>query len=190
MGGVWERQIRTVRRVLFAIMTEQVPTSEMLTTLLVIAEGIVNNRPLTPISDDPKDLEPLTPNHLLIHRPANIPPGLFSENDMFHRKKWRQVQYLADVFWKRWTREYLSSLIQRTQWHGTHRNVQENDLVLVIANNTPRNSWPVGRIIETYKGQDDLVRSARVRLRDSELVRPITKLCVLEETQRLTQDNG
>ena len=56
--------------------------------------------------------------------------------------------------------------------------------------NTPRNSWLVGRIIETYKGQDDLVRSARVRLRDSELVRPITKLCVLEETQRLTQDNG
>ena len=183
MGGAWERQIRTVRRVLFAIMTEQVPTSEMLMTLLVIAEGIVNNRPLTPISDDPKDLEPLTPNHLLIHRPANIPPGLFSENDMYHRKKWRQVQYLADTFWKRWTREYLSSLVQRTQWHGTHRNVQENDLVLVIANNTPRNSWPVGRIIETYKGQDDLVRSARVRLRDSELVRPITKLCVLEETR-------
>ena len=56
--------------------------------------------------------------------------------------------------------------------------------------NTPRNSWLVGRIIETYKGQDDLVRSARVRLRDSELVRPITKLCVLEETQRLAQDNG
>ena len=190
MGGVWERQIRSVRRVLFALMTEQVPTSEMLTTLLVIAEGIVNNRPLTPASDDPKDLEPLTPNHLLIHRPVNIPPGLFNENDMYHRKKWRQVQYLADVFWKRWTREYLSSLVQRTKWHGTHRNVQENDLVLVISSNTPRNSWPVGRIIETYKGQDDLVRSARVRLRDSELVRPIRKLCVLEETQRLTQDNG
>ena len=190
MGGVWERQIRSVRRVLFALMTEQVPTSEMLTTLLVIAEGIVNNRPLTPASDDPKDLEPLTPNHLLIHRPVNIPPGLFNENDMYHRKKWRQVQYLADVFWKRWTREYLSSLVQRTKWHETHRNVQENDLVLVISSNTPRNSWPVGRIIETYKGQDDLVRSARVRLRDSELVRPIRKLCVLEETQRLTQDNG
>ena len=56
-------------------MTEQVPTSEMLTTLLVIAEGIINNRPLTPASDDPNDLEPLTPNHLLIHRPASVPPG-------------------------------------------------------------------------------------------------------------------
>ena len=71
MGGVWERQIRTVRRILFTIMTEQVPTSEMLTTLSVIAEGIINNRPLMPASDDPNDLEPLTPNHLLIHRPAS-----------------------------------------------------------------------------------------------------------------------
>ena len=67
MGGVWEHQIRSVRRILSTIMTEQVPTSEMLTTLLVIAEGIINNRPLTPASDDPNDLEPLTPNHLLIH---------------------------------------------------------------------------------------------------------------------------
>ena len=64
MGGVWERQIRSVRRILFAIMTEQVPTSEMLTTLLVVAEGIINYRPLTPASDDPNDLEPLTPQPL------------------------------------------------------------------------------------------------------------------------------
>ena len=67
MGGVWERQIRSVQRILSMIMTEQVPTSEMRTTLLVIAEGIINNRPLTPASDDHNDLEPLMPNHLLIH---------------------------------------------------------------------------------------------------------------------------
>ena len=47
-----------------------------------------------------------------------------------------------------------------------------------------------GRIIETYKGADSLVRSARVRLRDTELVRPITKLCILEDAQETTQDNG
>ena len=190
MGGVWERQIRTVRRILFTIMTEQVPTSEMLTTLLVVAEGIINNRPLTPASDDPNDLEPLTPNHLLIHRPARVPPGLFSKEDLHCRKKWRQVQYLADVFWKRWTKEYLLTLRQRTKWHGPRRNVQENDLVLVIDKQRPLNNWPVGRVIETYKGTDSLVRSARVRLRDTELVRPITKLCILEEAQGTAQDNG
>ena len=53
--------------------------------------------------------------------------------------------------------------------------------MLIIDKQCPRNSWPVGRVIETYKGADDLVRSARVRLWDSELVRTIAKLCVLEE---------
>ena len=190
MGGVWERQIRSVRRILFTIMTEQVPTSEMLTTLLVVVEGIINNRPLTPASDDPNDLEPLTPNHLLIHQPASAPPGLFNEDDLHSRRKWRQVQYLADVFWKRWTQEYLLTLRQQTKWHQPRRNVQENDLVLIIDKQRPRNSWPVGRVIETYKGADDLVRSARVRLRDSELVRPIAKLCVLEEALENPQDDG
>ena len=190
MGGVWERQIRTVRRILFTIMTEQVPTSEMLTTLLVVAEGIINNRPLTPASDDPTDLEPLTSDHLLIHRPARVPPGLFSKEDLHCRKKWHQVQYLADVFWKRWTKEYLLTLRQCTKWHGPRRNVQENDLVLVIDKQRPRNNWPEGRIMETYKGTDSYVRSARVCLRDTELVRPITKLCILEEAQGTAQDNG
>ena len=181
MGGVWERQIRSIRRVLSTTMTEQVPTSEMLTTLLVIAEGLINNRPLTPASDDPNDLEPLTPNHLLIHRPASIPPGLFDRDDLHSRRKWRQVQYLADVFWRRWTKEYLVTLRQRTKWHGACRNVKENDLVLLISSNTPRNNWSTGRVVEAYSGPDGLVRSARVRLKDTELVRPITKLCVLEE---------
>ena len=144
MGGVWERQIRSIRRVLSTTMTEQVPTSEMLTTLLVIAEGLINNRPLTPASDDPNDLEPLTPNHLLIHRPASIPPGLFDRDDLHSRRKWRQVQYLADVFWRRWTKEYLVTLRQRTKWHGACRNVKENDLVLLISSNTPRNNWSTG----------------------------------------------
>ena len=189
MGGVWERQIRSVRRVLSTTMTEQVPTSEMLTTLLVIAEGLINNRPLTPASDDPNDLEPLTPNHLLIHRPASIPPGLFDRDDLHSRRKWRQVQYLADVFWRRWTKEYLVTLRQRTKWHGACRNIKQNDLVLLISNNTPCNSWPTGRVVEAYSGPDGLVRSARVRLKDTELVRPITKLCILEEARCVAQEN-
>ena len=181
MGGVWERQIRTVRRVLSTLMTEQVPTGEMLTTLLVIAEGIVNNRPLTPASDDPDDLEPLTPNHLLIHRPSRTPPGLFNESDLHSRKKWRQVQYLADIFWKRWSREYLLGLRQRTKWHGQKRNVKKGDLVMLLEHPLPRSEWPLGRIVETKAGVDGLVRSALIKLRSTELERPIAKLCVLEE---------
>ena len=181
MGGVWERQIRTLRRTLAGLTSEQVLTHEALETLLVMAEGIVNNRPLTAVSSDPKDLEPLTPNHLLIHRRSAAPIGLFNEKDMHSRRKWRQVQYLADVFWRRWTKEYLPLLHQRTKWQEPQRNVQPGDLVLILERQLPRNEWPTGRIVDIQPGADGLVRAARVRTAEGELLRPIVKLCVLEE---------
>ena len=81
---------------------EQVLDDECLQTLLCEAESIINGRPLTKVSDDPNDLEPLTPNHLLLLRQnESLPPGLFEKNDTYSRRRWRQVQYLANVFWGR-----------------------------------------------------------------------------------------
>jgi hypothetical protein len=74
-GGVWEHCIRTVRKVLNAIMTEQVLDDERLYTLMCEGEAIVNGRPITKVSDDPKDLEALTPNHLLLlQKGSHVPP--------------------------------------------------------------------------------------------------------------------
>ena len=78
-GGVWERCIRTVRKVLRALTKEQVLDDEGLTTLMCEVEAIVNGRPITKVSDDPRDLEPLTPNHLLLLRgdlPFPLAPSL------------------------------------------------------------------------------------------------------------------
>ena len=64
-GGAWERCIRTVRKVLNALVREQLLDDEGLSTLMCEVESIVNSRPLTKVSDDSRDLDPLTPNHLL-----------------------------------------------------------------------------------------------------------------------------
>ena len=181
MGGVWERQIRSVRRILSRLVRKQVMSSEVLTTLLVTAEGILNNRPLTAASSDPSDLEPLTPNHLLIHRPARAPPGLYANEDSKRERRWRQVLHLADVFWRRWTREYLPLLRQRTKWQRPHRNVNRGDLVLVTDKQLPRNEWSTGRVVDVVEGQDGLVRTAEVRTRTGTFLRPVVKLSVLEE---------
>ena len=106
-GGVWERCIRTVRKVLKALIKEQVLDEESLSTLMCEVKAIVNGRRITKLSDDSRDLKPLTPNHLLLLRagPA-VPPRIFSKQDCYNKCHWRQVQYLADVFWQRWVREY------------------------------------------------------------------------------------
>jgi len=106
-GGAWERQIRTVRNILDALVKQQTLTDESLTTLMCEVEAIINGRPLTIVSSDPKDDDPLTPNLLLLLKSSSsLPPGVFDQRDVYSRKRWRQVQYLADMFWKRWVKEH------------------------------------------------------------------------------------
>ena len=84
-GGVWERQIRTIRKVLLAVCKEQRMTEEALYTLMCEVEFTVNSRPLTKSSDDPNDFEALTPNHLLLMKSdAMLPPGLFEKTDILY----------------------------------------------------------------------------------------------------------
>ena len=60
---------------------------ERLDTLFCEVESIGNDRPITPVSDDPNDLEDLTPNHLLKFRPGH-PVSLqgLSEADKYRRR--------------------------------------------------------------------------------------------------------
>lgn len=180
MGGVWERIIRTIRKVLGAVMKEQAMDDEGLATMMCQVEAVINSRPLTAISDDPSDLRPLTPNHLLLLRPGpSLPPGVFVKEDLY-RRRWRQVQYLSDLFWRRWTKEYLPILQQRQKWLLPTRNLQIGDIILIADENSPRSLWPLGRVLQTFPGDDGLVRSAQVKTQSSILVRPTDKLCLLE----------
>jgi hypothetical protein len=179
-GGVWERQIRTVRKVLAGLTAEQRMTDESLSTLMCLVESVINNRPITTTSLDPGDLEPLTPSHFLVMRPVDSLHGVFDQADLCVRKRWRQVQYMADLFWRRWTKEYLPSLQQRAKWTTPQRNMSCGDIVLLMDTSLPRNEWLMGRVVETYPGQDGRVRSVKVKTKNSQLVRPITKVCLLE----------
>ena len=180
-GGVWERVIRTVRRVLVAILQGNLRlTDEIIVTVFCEAESIVNSRPLTKCSDDPSDGGALTPNHLLLLREnAPTPLGTFQRSDLY-RQRWRQVQYLSSQFWKRWIREYLPLLHARQRWHDVQTNLKVGELVLVMSENTPRGLWPLGLVMNVSEGRDGLVRSARVKTQYKEMVRPVTKLIRLE----------
>ena len=185
-GGVWERQIRTIRKILQSMLDEQhlkvAKTEEQLHTLMCEVEATLNSRPLTKLSDDPTDFQVLTPNHLLLLRsPSCIPPGIFNEKDNFAKRRWRQVQYLSDLFWKRWVKEYLTALQQRQKWLQPKRNLQEGDIVLMVNDKAPRNSWAVGRVIQVLPGREGFVRQVQVQTKSTVLTRPVSKLCTLLE---------
>ncbi len=179
-GGVWERLVQEVKKVLCSVVRQL--DDESLLTVLCEVESILNDRPITPSSDDPNDLEALTPNHILQLRSNPVlPPGLFKKEDLYIRRRWRQVQYIVDLFWRRWTREYLVLMQKRQKWSKTCRNLNVGDLVLVMDENTPRSSWHLGRVTKAISDSKGLVRRAWVKTHTSELERPVNKLCLLLE---------
>ena len=100
-GGVWERCIRITCKILPALLQTQTVDDESLATLFREVESILNSCPIITVSSDSQDLELLTPNHLLLlQSEPRMPPGLFQKEDSLSHRRWRQVQYLADIFWK------------------------------------------------------------------------------------------
>ena len=181
MGGTWERMVGIVKKILKGVLSCAVRLSdEVLMTLLCEVENIVNNRPLTKLSEDPNDLTPLTPNHLLLLRSGDrLPPGTGVASDAY-RSRWKHVQHLADNFWQRWVKEYLPCLQRRSKWTKETGDISVGDMVLVVESNLPRNVWPLAIVTDIFTGRDGHVRSCLVKTRCAVLKRPITQLIRLE----------
>ena len=183
-GGVWERLIRSVRDILSGLMAEYGIRLEanMLPTILYEVMAMMNNRPLSVENlEDPTSLSPITPNHLLTLRPNPIlpPPGKFLTPDIYSRKRWRRIQYLLEQFWSRWKNEYIKTLQQRKKWCDPSENLKSGDIVIVIDESTYRGDWKLARVEETYPSTDGLVRSVKLKMSHSFLLRPVHKLILL-----------
>ena len=184
-GGAWERMIRSVRKILNGLLTSQTFTEETLRTLLCEVECIINNRPLTPVSADPRDQVPLTPNHLLVLRCVSLPASQTVEDlDLHGKKNWRQASYLANQFWRRWRLEYIPLLQTRAGPVTRSRdNVKVGDVVLVVDDSVPRGTWPLGLVEDVRTSDDAKVRAAKVRCRGTTFWRPVTKLVKITEVR-------
>ena len=165
-GGVWERQIRTVRRVLSSLLYSLGShlDDESLLTLLCECSAIINSRPLSVEHLSDITMEPITPNHLLTMKAdINIPPpGEFGSAECYSRKRWRRVQGLANQFWARWKKEYLQSLQIRSKWQRSQRSIAIGDIVLLKDDNAPRCEWSLCKVVHIYPSSDKKVRSIRL----------------------------
>ena len=187
MGGSWERQIRTVRNILNALMRQSGSylDDDSLRTLMYEAAAIVNSRPLTVDAiNDPVSPSPLTPNQLLTMKSDLYlpPPGNFENSDLYSAKRWRRVQYVANEFWKRWKGEYLQNLQVRRKWNRPKPNLEVDDIVIIRDDDLPRGQWWLGRVSEVFPSKDGLVRAVKVATATSSLdkfgkpLRPISFL--------------
>ncbi|XP_029564276.1 uncharacterized protein LOC115159007 [Salmo trutta] len=187
MGGSWERLIGVARRILDAMLFQTGSTRlthEVLSTLMSEVMAIINARPLVSVSTDPDMPVILTPSMLLTQKTStsSAPSGYFSMNDL-HGKRWKQVQCLADTFWKRWRQEYLTTLQRRRKWTAEKPNVKVGDVVLLKDSQVHRNDWPVGLVVKTFTSNDKKVRKVELKIvkqgAAKVFLRPFSEIVVL-----------
>ena len=93
--------------------------------------------------------------------------------------------------------EGVQTLQLRKKWVKLHRNIQVNDTVLVKGENTPRNTWKLAKVKETFPSDDGLVRKAKLSMATPNLdkqgrrnddfhflERPVHKLVLVQEGNR------
>ena len=186
MGGAWERLIRSARSIFSSLIYNHGLSlnNEAFLTVLVEIEAIINSRPLTDTLSDDSEL-PLSPINLLTMKSRVVlpPPGNYSVNDLYSRKRWRRVQHIANEFWSRWRKEYLQTLQRRSKWQHKIQNFSIGDVVLLKETNF-RNDWQLARITDVFKDENNVVRSCQIHTQRGLFNRPIHKLVLLVETDR------
>ena len=110
MGGIWESLVKSLKHSLKVIMHDKVFTKECLSIFLCEVESVLNQRLLTPISDDVNNLKALTPIHFIVGSYKNTVPGVFHKQEIDYCRRWRSVQVVEDMFMNRLKEEYLPSL--------------------------------------------------------------------------------
>ena len=160
-NGVSERLIQAAKRALRTVIGEEPRSVEVLHTAFSITMGILNNRPLTPPSDDPRDPTPLTPNHFLSNA-QYISIGPTPIEEWSFSKRWLETQKLADHLWRRFVAEFLPTLQGHRKWSDGGRELAVGDIVVML-DRRQKGRWGIGRIIKVFPSPiDGRVRSFEV----------------------------
>ncbi|GFW01168.1 integrase catalytic domain-containing protein [Trichonephila clavipes] len=101
-GGLWEAGVKSVKHHLKRAIGNLHFTFEEFETIMIQVEGILNSRPLTPLSRDADNFDVLTPGYFLIGRPiTSIPePNLIDVNEN-RLSRWEKITKVVQRTWKK-----------------------------------------------------------------------------------------
>ncbi|GFW81136.1 integrase catalytic domain-containing protein [Trichonephila clavipes] len=154
-GGLWKAGVKSFKHHLYRTLVNSKITFEEFETIIIQIEGILNSRPLVPLSDNINEYEVLTPGHFIIGRPISaIPePAILDISDN-RLSRWQYTTKSLQTIWKRWKNDYLNHLQQRNKWQFEKNNVAVGCLVLLKENDLPPCKWAMARILEVIYGTD------------------------------------
>ncbi|XP_074645866.1 uncharacterized protein LOC141902126 [Tubulanus polymorphus] len=194
MGGYWERLVGIVKTCLKKVLGRSRVNSTELITIVTEIESVVNDRPLTCVSSNITDPDPITPAHFLTgHMIRNLPhveidetgskdpEFILTKQNVSNRL--RKMSFIFQQLWRRWHSEYLLSLREKYKSvSGKYNDKIRVGDVVHIYDESPRIKWKLGVVMEIHTGKDNLPRSATVKTAVGRTNRQIVKLIPLEIT--------
>jgi hypothetical protein len=127
-------------------------------TLITVAEGIMNARPLGYVSNDGTDLQPLTPSHFLcgeLFTDFIFPESLNRGGTRLYGRKFRHLQSLLQSFWERFIEEVVPNMNKlNRKWTGNDAELRQGDVVVVFEDKL-RGRYPLGRVIKVIRHKGD-----------------------------------
>ena len=168
-GGAWEAMVKQIKHVIANILekSQRRPSFVELLTYVGSATKIVNDRPLTPLSDDPRDFTAITPASLLT--PYSSPycvVGSPQHKDNL-RRDYRFNISLSDQFWQKWLEFYLPWQQGRKKWLKMVQNLTPGQLVILTSMEdvSKRGKYQLGRVHEVIpqsRNGKEIVRRVKV----------------------------
>lgn len=180
-GGVYEAAVKKTKHHLRRVIGGQCWMYSQYNTLLIEIEAVLNSRPLYELSDDPNDMQALTPGHFLFGEAPKVlarmdPPP---KTKYSVKKIWAEAQNMKENFWNRYLVEYLPTLQVRKKWTKENCDYEIGQLAVIKDENLAPAHWLMGRIVELIPSNDGLVRSVKLKTATGQLSRPVQKICIL-----------
>ncbi|XP_068203602.1 uncharacterized protein [Palaemon carinicauda] len=163
-NGCSESLIKSVKRcIMTSVGTNILSWSELQTFMFEIA-NLMNSHPtgFNPGFDPSLGIY-LCPKDLLLgHTGVRVPSGLWNESNN-PRQSFEFKQKIVNSFWKRWLRDYFSSLLVGQIWHTQRRNLRPGGIVLVRENNIVKGAWKMAKVAVAVPGSDGHARDVTLR---------------------------
>ena len=189
-GGFWERLVGLTKLSLKKVLGRAHISLLLLQTLVVEIEATLNDRPLTHVSCDITDTEPITPAHLLYgRRITSLPYRRVEEDEVVDptfgettnmEKRTKRLTSVLQHFRSRWKHEYLTALREFHKTTGNNKQKIEVGDIVLVHDDCQRIYWKLAIIESLIYGKDNLVRAANIRTANGKTNRAITRLYPLE----------
>ena len=158
VGGFYERMAGMTKGILRKALGNSKLTFRELEVILIKAESILNNRPLTDQFEE-LDEQALTRNHpthgnKLATMPT-VPEDCFSDDITGKRKLY--VEEKLNHMWSRWSSVYLATL---REFHDAGRPYVLGQGDLIGQPNKNRGTWKTGKVIRFINRKVGLTRGA------------------------------